>query len=91
VPLRRKLTSALAAGVLALGVAACGESDVDKARSDVQDKADELKGDLDGVSKKDLQEKLDDVKADAKKGGAETKQKARELQKKIESELNSRK
>lgn len=88
--LRHKLASVLATGVLALGMAACGESDVDKARNDVQDKADELKGDLDNVSKKDLREKLNDVKRDAKKGGAETKQKARELQRKIERELNSR-
>lgn len=90
VQLRHKFTSALAAGLLALGLAACGESDVDQARSDVQDKADELKGDLDNVSKKDLREKLDDVKKDAKQGGTETKQKARELQRKIERELNSR-
>ena len=87
---QRKLTSALATCVLAVGFAACGESDVDKARSDVQDKADQLKGDLNDVSKKDLHEKLDDVKKDAEKGGAETKQKARELQRKIERELNSR-
>ena len=88
--MRHKLTSVLAVGVLALGLAACGESDVDKARDDVQAKGDELKGDLDNVSKQDLQEKLDDVRADAKQGGTETKQKARELQKKIQRELHSR-
>ena len=88
--LRHKLASAVAVGVFALGVGACGQSDVDKARSDIRDKADELKGNLNDVSKKDLQKKLDDVKADAKKGGEETKQKARELQAKIERELNSR-
>jgi uncharacterized protein YwgA len=87
----RKLASLFAAGILALGFASCGESDVDKARNDIRDKADELRGNLDDVSKKDLQQKLDDVEADAKKGSEETKQKARELQDKIERELDSRK
>ena len=81
-PLRHRFTAVLAAVV--------GKSDAEKARNDVQNTADELKGDLNNVSKKDLQKKLDDVKADAKKGGAETKQKARELRDKIQRELNSR-
>jgi hypothetical protein len=87
----RKPIALVAAGVLALGVAGCGESDVDKARNDLQDKAEELKGSLDDISTKDLQQKLDDVEEDAKNGSDETKQKARELKDKIESELNSRK
>jgi hypothetical protein len=86
----RKLATVALAGALCLPVAACGESDVDKARNDIQDKADELKGSLDDVSKKDLQKKLNDVEDDAKKGSEETKQKARELQDKIERELKSR-
>ena len=89
-PLRHRFTAVLAAVVVALALAACGKSDAEKARNDVQNSADELKGDLNNVSKKDLQKKLDDVKADAKKGGAETKQKARELRDKIQRELNSR-
>jgi hypothetical protein len=88
---RRKLLALLTAGVIGLGVAACGEDDVDKARNDVQDKADELRGDLDDVSKEDLQNKLDDVEDDAKNGSEDTKRKARELENKIERELDSRK
>ena len=86
----RKLATVALAGALCLPIAACGESDVDKARNDIQDKADELKGNLDDVSKKDLQKKLNDVEDDANKGSEETKQKARELQDKIERELKSR-
>ena len=86
----RKLATVALAGALCVPVAACGESDVDKARNDIRDKADELKGNLDDVSKKDLQKKLDDVQADAQKGGEETKQKARELRNKIKRELESR-
>jgi uncharacterized protein HemX len=88
---RRKLLALLAAGALGLGVAACGKDDVDQARNDVQEKADELRGDLDDLSKKDLQNKLDDVEDAAKNGSEDTKQKARELEKKIERELNERK
>jgi len=87
----RKLATLLAAGFFALGPASCGESDVDKARNDIQGKADELKGNLDDLSKKDLRKKLDDVEEDARKGSEETKQKARELQDKIQRELDSRK
>jgi uncharacterized protein YwgA len=86
----RKLVTVALAGALCLPVTACGKSDVDKARNDIQDKADELKGNLDDVSKTDLQKKLNDVEDDAKKGSEETKQKARELQDKIERELKSR-
>jgi uncharacterized protein YwgA len=78
------------AGALCLGFAACGESDVDKARKDVQDKANELKGNLNDLSKKDLQNALNDVEDDAKNGSEDTKKKARELQRKIERELNQR-
>jgi hypothetical protein len=88
---RRKLLALLAAGVIGLGLAACGEDDVDQVRQDVQSKADELRGDLDNVSKEDLQKKLDDVEDAAKNGSEDTKQKARELENKIERELDSRK
>jgi uncharacterized protein YwgA len=91
VPRRRRLVTLVTLAVLCTPVAACGESDVDKARNDIQDKADELKGNLDDVSKKDLQKKLDDVEEAAKNGSDETKQKARELENKIERELDSRK
>ena len=57
----------------------------------VQDAADEVKGDLNDVSKKDLENALNDAQDAAKNGSADTKRKARELQRKIERELNSRK
>jgi uncharacterized protein YwgA len=87
---RRKLLALLVA-VIGLGVAACSEDDVDQARKDVQQQADELKRDLDDISKEDLQKKLDDVEDAAKDGSKETKQKARKLENKIERELDSRK
>lgn len=87
----RKLAALATAGALCLPIAACGEDDIDQARKDVQEKADELKGDLDDVSKDDLQNALDDVEDAAKNGSEDTKKKARELQDKIERELDSRK
>ena len=63
---------------------------MDQARKDIRQKADELKGNLDDLSKQDLQKALNDAEDAAKNGSAETKQKARELERKIERELNSR-
>jgi hypothetical protein len=90
VPIPRKLAALAAAAALCLPVAACGESDVDKAKNEVQDAADTVKGDLNDVSKKDLENALNDAQDAAKNGSADTKKKARELQNKIERELNSR-
>ena len=90
-PLPRKLVTLALLAALCGPVAACGEDDVDQARKDVQQQADDLKGNLNDVSKKDLQNKLDDVKDAAKNGSKDTKQKARELENKIERELDSRK
>jgi hypothetical protein len=91
VQLTRKLLTVATVLALCAPVAACGESDVDKARNDVQEKADELKGNLDDISTKDLEKKLNDVEDAAKNGSGDTKQKAQELQRKIERELDSRK
>jgi hypothetical protein len=91
VQLTRKLVTLVTVAAFCVPVAACGESDIDKARNDVQDKANELQGNLDDVSTKDLEQKLNDVKDAAKNGSDDTKQKAQELQKKIERELDSRK
>jgi uncharacterized protein YwgA len=88
---RRRLVTFAVAALMGLPVAACGEDDVDQARKDVQEQADDLKGNLDDLSKKDLQNKLDDVEDAAKNGSEDTKQKARELENKIERELDSRK
>jgi uncharacterized protein YwgA len=91
VPVSRKLAALVTAAALMLPVAACGESDVDKAKNEVQDAADSVKGDLNDVSTKDLKNSLNDAEDAAKNGSADTKRKARELQRKIERELNSRK
>jgi hypothetical protein len=90
VPLRRKLVTLGAVAALCAPVAACGKDDVDQAREDVEQKADELRGDLDNLSKEDLQEKLDDLEEAAEKGSEDTKHKARELENRIERELDSR-
>ena len=91
VPISRKLAALIAAGAVCLPLAACGEDDVDQARKDVQEQADKLKGNLDDVSKDDLEKALNDAQDAAKNGSADTKKKARELQDKIERELDSRK
>ena len=64
---------------------------MDQARKDIRQKADELKGNLDDLSTQDLQKELNDAEEAAKKGSAETKRKARELERKIERELDQRK
>ena len=87
----RRFAALAAAAALCLPVAACGQSDVDKAKNDVQKAADEVKGNLNDLSKKDLQKALNDAQDAAKSGSAKTKRKARQLQRKIERELNSRK
>jgi uncharacterized protein YwgA len=87
----RKLAAMAVAGALCLPLVACGESDVDKAKNEVQDAANSVNGNLNDVSKKDLEEALNDAQDAAKNGSADTKKKARELQDKIERELNSRK
>ena len=63
---------------------------MDKARQDLKDAAAEAKGSLNDLSKDDLQRALDDAESAAKNGSADTKKKARELQRKIERELDSR-
>jgi hypothetical protein len=89
-PLSRRLAALVAVAAVCLPVAACGDDDVDQARKDVQEQADKLKGNIDDLSKDDLRNALDDAQNAAKNGSADTKRKARELQRKIERELNSR-
>jgi DNA repair exonuclease SbcCD ATPase subunit len=89
----RKFALVLTLAVLAAPLAACGEdarNQVDQARKDIRQRADELKGNLDDLSKQDLQKALNDAEDAAQNGSAETKRKARELERKIERELNSR-
>jgi hypothetical protein len=87
----RRFAALAAAAAVCLPIAACGQSDLDKAKNEVQDAASKVKGNLHDVSKKDLENALNDAQDAAKNGSADTKKKARELQNKIERELNSRK
>jgi hypothetical protein len=91
VSISRKLSALAATAALCFPIAACGEDDVDQARKDVREQADKLKGNIDDLSKDDLEKALNDAQDAAKNGSADTKKKARELQRKIERELNSRK
>jgi hypothetical protein len=91
VHLPRILVTLVTAAAVCVPLAACGEDDVEQARKDVQEQADELKGDLDDMSEEDLRNKLDEVEEAAENGSEETKQKARQLENKIERELDERK
>jgi hypothetical protein len=94
-PAKRILAPVLAVVALAAPLSACGDDDVnrelDRARDDVQRQADKLEGNLDDLSKQDLREALDDVESAAEGGGKDAKREARELERKIERELNERK
>jgi hypothetical protein len=83
VPNNRKFALLLTLAALAAPISACGEDDV-------RDQANELKGDIDDLSKQDLREALRDAEHTAKHGGADAKREARRLERKIERELNSR-
>jgi hypothetical protein len=91
---RRRLVTVFALAATALPIAACGEDDVsgqlDEAREDVRREADQLRGNLDDLSKQDLREALDDVERAAEGGGDDAKREARELERKIERELRER-
>ena len=89
-PDSRKLAVVLVAAAVSAPLAACGEDDVDKARNDVRQTADQLKGNIDDLSKQDLREALSDAEDEAKNGSADTKREARQLERKIKRELNSR-
>jgi hypothetical protein len=95
VPGRGRLVTFFAIASLSLPVAACGEDDVregaDSAREDIREQANKLEGNLDDLSKQDLQEALNDVERESEQGGADAKREARELERKIERELESRK
>jgi hypothetical protein len=90
VPISRKLATLATACALCVGIAACGDDNVDQARKDIQKQADELKGNLDDLSKQDLRNALNDAQDSAKKGGADAKREARQLESKIKRELKQR-
>jgi hypothetical protein len=90
VPDPRKFALLLTLAALAAPLGACGDDQVDQARKDIRQTADDLKGDIDDLSKQDLREALHDAEDAAKNGSADTKRKARQLERKIKRELNSR-
>ena len=94
-PTRRDIVTLFAVASLSLPLAACGEDDLtegaDSAREEIREQANKLEGNLDDLSKQDLREALNDVEREAKQGGADAKREARELERKIERELESRK
>ena len=89
-PDQRKFALVLTLAALAAPLAACGDDDVDQARKDIRQKANELKGNIDDLSKQDLRKALNDAEDAAKNGSADTKREARQLERKIKRELNSR-
>ena len=89
----RKFAVLLTLAALAAPIAACGDdakNQVDQARKDIRQKANELKGNLDDLSKQDLRKALNDAEDAAKNGSADTKREARRLERKIQRELNQR-
>lgn len=89
----RKFAVLLTLAALAAPIAGCGDdatNQIDQARKDIRQKANELKGNLDDLSKQDLQNALDDAEKAAKNGSADTKRKARQLERKIQRELDQR-
>jgi hypothetical protein len=94
VPRHRKFAVLLTLAALAAPIAACGEDDasdqVDQARKDIREKANELEGNLDDLSKQDLREALRDTEEAAENGGADGKREARQLERKIQRELRER-
>ena len=93
-PDRGKYLVFLILAALAVPMAACGEEDardqVDQARRDIREQAKEIGGKLDDLSKQDLREALRDAEDTAKNGSADAKREARELERRIESELEQR-
>ncbi|HMJ96233.1 MAG TPA: hypothetical protein VK486_10290 [Thermoleophilaceae bacterium] len=86
----RKFAVLLTLAALAAPLGACGDDQVDQARQDIRQKANELKGNIDDLSKQDLRRALRDAEDAAKNGSADTKREARRLERKIERELNQR-
>jgi uncharacterized membrane protein len=90
VPDSRKFAVLLSLAALAAPLGACGDDQLDQAREDLRQTADDVKGNVNDLSKQDLREALRDAEDAAKNGSADTKRKARELERKIKRELNSR-
>jgi F0F1-type ATP synthase membrane subunit b/b' len=86
----RPLAALVTAAALCLPVAACGDDDVDQARDDIREQAEEIGGKLDDLSKQDLREALRDAENTAENGSGDAKREARQLERKIKRELNSR-
>ena len=91
----RRIATFLTLLALLAPLSACGEDDVERgvndARQEIREQANALEGNLDDLSKRDLREALNDVERSAEGGGADAKREARELERKIERELEQRK
>jgi hypothetical protein len=94
VPRPRKLVALAAAAALCVPIAACGDDDaadqIDQAREDIREQANEIEGKLDDLSKEDLREARRDAEDTAENGSADAKREARELERRIERELRQR-
>lgn len=86
----RPLAALVTAAALCLPMAACGDDDVDQARKDIRDQAEEIGGKLDDLSKQDLREARRDAEQAAENGSADAKREARRLERKIDRELRQR-
>ena len=86
----RPFAALVTAAALCLAMAACGDDDVDQARKDIRDQAEEIGGKLDDLSKQDLREARRDAEDAAKNGSADAKREARQLERKIDRELKQR-
>ena len=86
----RPLAALVTAAALCLPIAACGDDDVDQARKDIREQAQEIGGKLDDLSKDDLRKALNDAEDSAKNGSADAKREARQLERKIKRELRQR-
>ena len=89
-PDSRKFALVLTLAALVAPLGACGDDQVDQAREEIRKTADDVKGNIDDLSKQDLREALRDAEDAAKNGSDDTKREARKLERKIERELNSR-
>jgi predicted nucleic acid-binding Zn-ribbon protein len=94
VPRPQKLVALAAAAALCVPIAACGDDDaanqIDQAREDIREQANDIEGKLDDLSKEDLREALNDAEDSAENGGADAKREARQLERKIKRELRQR-
>jgi hypothetical protein len=90
--LRRRLVATLAAGAIAVTVAACGDDDVDELREQVESSAEELRNEGDalrkdieeGANSEELRNRVDEFEEKARTEGDALQREAEELQRELE-------